>query len=165
MVRLEITSFSDTLSLDEFHSKNEEVNTFLKERARIEIKDNLTTIYVVLIEERVVAYVAIMCCHYRFKPSGYTTEFRVPGLLIGQLGVDEQYERKSLGSMLIDYCISIATEIKKLAGCRIIYVDSFDDAVEFYRKHNFVLIDDNIKDRNKMILDLQISSEYSTNSS
>ena len=66
--------------------------------------------------------------------------------------------------MLIDYCISIAMEIKKFTACRIIYVDSFDDAVELYKKHNFVLIDDNIKDRNKMILDLQISSETTDDS-
>jgi GNAT superfamily N-acetyltransferase len=97
-----------------------------------------------------------MCSHHRYKPGGYSREFRVPGLLIGQLGVDAQFERNNIGSMLIDYCISLAMEIKRYAACRIIYVESFDDAVEFYKKPNFVLLDDNIKNRNKMILDMKL---------
>ncbi len=156
MIRPEIRVFSDDLVFDDFNCSNEEVNKFLKEQASAETRDDLTKVFVVRAKTRVIAYVAVMCSHYRYKPSGYSREFRVPGLLIGQLGVDARFERKKIGSMLIDYCISIAMEIKRYAACRIIYVESFDDAVEFYRKHNFVLLDNGVRNRNKMILDLKM---------
>jgi GNAT superfamily N-acetyltransferase len=157
MISSELAPFSEEFYFDDFHSKNEEVNNFLKERAIIETADNTTKIYVAHVDRRIIAYVAIMCSHYRYKPVGFDTEFRVPGLLIGQLGVDERFEHKGIGSMLIDYCISIVMEIKTLAACRIIYVESFDDAIAFYQKHQFILLDNHVKDRNKMVLDLRIA--------
>jgi GNAT superfamily N-acetyltransferase len=155
MVRPSITPFYKGLILKDFNCGNDEVNKFLKEKAFAQERDKITKIYAIQIKNRVIAYSALFCSHYYLELPDQTQSFRVPGICVGQLGVDIQFQGKGLGSLLIKHSISLANRINDYAACRIIYCEAFDNAIDFYKKHSFLLVEPQ-PDRNRMYFDLKI---------
>ena len=155
MVRPSITPFHEGLIFTDFDCGNAEVNKFLQEKAYNQEKDRITKIYVIQIDNRMIAYSALFCSHYYLELPDQEQSFRVPGICIGQLGVDGQFQGKGLGSLLIKHAISIANKINDFAACRIIYCEAFNDAIDFYKKHRFTLVEEQA-DRNRMYFDLKL---------
>jgi GNAT superfamily N-acetyltransferase len=155
MSKPSITAFHTGLISKDFDCGIEEVNKFLQEKAYTQEKDRITKIYAIQIESRVIAYSALFCSHYFLELPDQEYPFRVPGICIGQLGVDVQFRGKGLGTFLIKHAISIANKIHDFAACRIIYCEAFDDAIDFYRKHGFHLVEQQVN-RNRMYLDLKL---------
>lgn len=149
-----ITPLYERLSLKDFDCGNDDVNTFLKEKANNQERDKITKIYAVQFKLQVIAYSALFCSHYYLELPDQEHAFRVPGICLGQLGVDRQFQGKGLGALLIKHSISIANKINEYAACRIIYCEAFDNAIDFYEKYRFLLIDSQ-PDRNKMYFDLK----------
>ncbi len=108
--------------------------------------------------KRVIAYSAIFCSHIFLQLPEQPQEFRVPGICLGQLGVDLKYQGKGVGTMLIQHSISMAHLIGQYAGCRIIYVEAYDVAMDYYQKLEFRLIERR-PNRNRMFLDLFLAPE------
>jgi len=155
MARPLITAFHEGLILKDFDCGSEEVNRFLQEKADNQEKDRITKVYAIQIKSRVIAYSALFCSHYYLELPDQEHPFRVPGICVGQLGVDVQFRDKGLGTLLIKHAISIANKINDFAACRIIYCEAFDNAIDFYRKHGFQLVEPQV-DRNRMYLDLKL---------
>ncbi len=101
-----------------------------------------------------IAYSAVFCSHLYFKLPDQDKEFRVPGICLGQLGVDVEFQGKGLGIILIKHAISLANKISEYLGCRIIYVEAHDDAVYFYLSLRFSLVEAK-PNRNRMVFDLK----------
>lgn len=61
-----------------------------------------------------------------------------PAVLIGRLGVNQQFKRKNIGSDLMDFIKSWFFDSNK-TGCRFIVVDSYNEpiALSYYQKNGF----------------------------
>lgn len=67
---------------------------------------------------------------------------RIPGLLIGRLGVDERAAGHGLGTALVHYILHKAVEINALAACRAVVVDAVNPrAFRWWRRLGFVPFD------------------------
>lgn len=65
-----------------------------------------------------------------------------PAVKIARLLVDGKSRGQDLGTQLLDLAFGIATEeIGPRIGCRFLVVDSKPDAVSFYQKQGFTLLD------------------------
>jgi len=55
-------------------------------------------------------------------------------MLIGQLGVDNNYRGIDIGSTMCGWCIGKAIEFSKVIGCRYVSVLTNEKVAEFYKK-------------------------------
>ena len=70
----------------------------------------------------------------------------IPALEISMLAVDEKYERRGVGSDLIDYAIATADELhKSCIGIQHIVLAADKLAVGFYKRMDFVPMEDRWK--------------------
>jgi GNAT superfamily N-acetyltransferase len=112
---------------------------------------NLAKTYVYVDESaahprRVLAYITILVGEINNADAqvpeipGYT--FSYPAVKIARLAVDLSIQRQGLGGNLVDYSLAIVKRhISPHVGCRFVVVDANIPAVEFYRKHGFVMVD------------------------
>ncbi|WP_421170932.1 GNAT family N-acetyltransferase [Aeromonas dhakensis] len=61
----------------------------------------------------------------------------VPVFLIGRLAVDESYQAKGLGSLLVGHMMTIAEQARRVVGSKGVFVDALPQAVAFYEKLGF----------------------------
>ena len=153
MTRPCISILNTDLKIEDFDSGNIEVDDFLKIKAYKEQLHKITAVYTIHLEHNVIAYSALFCTHFRLLLPDQAIPFRVPGIFIGQLGVDRKYQGKGLGQLLIEHAVALANEMSKKVGCRIVFLEAVDDKLPYYVKLNFRLIEQRIN-RNKMYLDL-----------
>lgn len=148
-----LTSYNDEFNIETFECGNEDVNDYLKQKASSQEKEKITKIFIIHKNRRIIAYSAIFCSHLFFKLPDQEKEFRVPGICIGQLGVDTEFQEKGLGKILVQHAISLGNKISNYSGCRIIYVKAYDSAIDYYKNLQFDLLESR-PNRNRMILDL-----------
>lgn len=151
---VEISPLMPYHDFDEFDCEEVSVNEFLKIKSRIQQKENLTNIFVIHKNNKVLAYYAIFSCHFRYKNEHLGQKIRIPGICIGQLGVDKRFKNKKLGLNLFQHSIAVANKIQELAGCRIIYVEALNDAKDFWEKLNFKEIEIKKNNQFKMVFDI-----------
>ncbi len=148
-----VAPYDPSFDIQSFNCGLSDINSYLQQKAINQERDKITKLFVIHLEKRVIAYCAVFCSHLFFRLPNQVTEFRVPGLCLGQLGVDLNYQGKGLGNLLVEYCISIARKIGEYAGCRILFLEAHDTAIKFYHSLRFHLLERKIN-RNRMFLDL-----------
>ena len=62
-----------------------------------------------------------------------------PAVKIGRFAVDKSYESSGVGRYLISL-IKSSTITNQKSGCRFITVDAYNDAIGFYEKNGFVMV-------------------------
>jgi len=76
---------------------------------------------------------------------------KVPSIKIGRFAIDNKYANQGLGTMIMEQLIfEIATDISLKVGIRFIIVDGYAKAYNFYKNTNFILLDNNKKELNKL---------------
>ena len=60
-----------------------------------------------------------------------------PSLLIGQLGVDNKYQKRDAGLIICEWCVGIAAELAQKVGCRYISLVTEETKIGFYEKCGF----------------------------
>ncbi|MDO9161885.1 MAG: GNAT family N-acetyltransferase [Methylococcaceae bacterium] len=66
----------------------------------------------------------------------------LPAVKIARLAVDSRCRSSGIGSTLVDYAIAlIRDKIAENIGCRFVVTDAKSEAVSFYEKQGFVLLD------------------------
>lgn len=156
MSRPILDKLREDLYIKDFDCGEDNINNFLKNEGFNQEKDKITKIYIIHIKKRVIAYSAIFCSHYYFQLLDQKKEFRIPGICLGQLGVDLNYQKKGVGKILISHCISLANKIGTYAACRILYCESIDKAVGYYQKNYFKFLKRSGPNRNIRFFDLKI---------
>lgn len=64
-----------------------------------------------------------------------------PSVKIARLAIDKTLQGKGLGRQLLDWCINyVQLGIMPRVGCRFLVVDSKPDAISFYQKSGFALL-------------------------
>jgi len=62
---------------------------------------------------------------------------RYPSLLIGRLGVDNNWRKKGIGGYICDWCTGLALEFSTKIGCRYVILQTSEENIEFYKKCGF----------------------------
>ena len=66
----------------------------------------------------------------------------LPAVKIARLAVDTRYRAKGIGSTLVDYAVAlIQDKVAENVGCRFVVTDAKSEAVSFYQKQGFILLD------------------------
>ena len=69
-----------------------------------------------------------------------------PAVKIGRFAINETYKNLGIGSYLL-YLIKSSMVFEQKSGCRFITVDAYNDAVGFYERNGFVMVNEFQADR------------------
>jgi GNAT superfamily N-acetyltransferase len=126
------------------------LKTFLQKHAKAYHEKNLARTYAIFSDSRVIGYITLVCgeivlegdkslldepdLHYKYKT--------YPALKIARLAVDMRHRNNDYGTLLVDLAVGTAKEtICPAVGCRFVAVDSKRDALNFYLRQGFALLD------------------------
>ena len=142
------------------------LKTFLQKQAKQFQQSSIAQTYVAVTDDKnIIGYVTLTCSEIDLQ-NGYELadcsqannyEF-LPAVKIARLAVDNRYRNCGIGATLIDYAIALIQDnIAANVGCRFIVTDAKNEAVSFYEKQGFVLLDsegNQVAEHRLMFLDL-----------
>lgn len=154
------------------NSNHRALKSFLKKQSKEFHNNNIAKTFVLVDDispSHVKGFLSLSCSEITLdisqKPSvsGKERYDNYPAIKIVRLAIDKSLQRKNLGSNLIKMVISIVkNKIMPHVGCRYISVDSKPDAIEFYKKMGFILLDAPANKTNEnplLFLDMHILEE------
>jgi GNAT superfamily N-acetyltransferase len=134
-----------------FDCGRQELNDWLRQVARQHQDKGLSKTFVATAEEmpnRICGYYALTLAELenRHLPQAWRKKLprRIPGVRLGRLAVDRQYQGKGLGKLLLVDALSRARRIYKEAGGIGLFVDAIDEqAAGYYQRFGFAASPDN----------------------
>jgi GNAT superfamily N-acetyltransferase len=118
-------------------------------------KISVTYLWFLIETKELVAYVTVSpdCVKLKKINPELSQKFRdkginyksLPALKIGRLCVDDKFQKRGIGKLIIQFSISMAIKLSQQVGCRFLYLDakrnpdSSKDAIHFYKKMGFEL--------------------------
>jgi GNAT superfamily N-acetyltransferase len=78
-----------------------------------------------------------------YKPAAeWPEKWHIPAIKLARMAVDEELQGQGVGSYLVDWAIALVNDhVARHIGCRLIVVDAKKNAVGFYEKRGFTLLD------------------------
>ena len=158
MDRFQIHKLAETETIHTFDCGDEDLNDFILHEASLYRKAKLAITYIVIdIEQnQVVAYFSLandkiplaeFACRTefnRFRKKRFVNEKRIksyPAVKLCRLAVSNSARGLHIGAFLLDFIKSFFVDDNK-TGCRFITVDAYLNAVGFYRKAGFELLNE-----------------------
>lgn len=126
--------------------ESQELEQFLKFEALESCANNITRTYVLVRENKVTAYVTLLCASIDIAPGAVQRpdvrgEYKAfPALKIARLAVDCNHQRRGHGKLLIKLAIALAKEVMRLVGCRFVMLDAKRTAQAFYEQMGFEVL-------------------------
>jgi GNAT superfamily N-acetyltransferase len=144
------------------------LKTFLKKAALEFHQDNVAKTYVLVDQTespQIWGYATLMCSEITLdglkrlgESSNYKRYDTFPAIKLARLAVDKSLQGQGYGALLVKTTIAIAKDyIMPNVGCRFVTVDSKRNAVNFYEKIGFTLLESKENQTNQnplMFLDL-----------
>ncbi|MDP2831968.1 MAG: GNAT family N-acetyltransferase [Pseudomonadota bacterium] len=135
----------------EFDCGRQELNNWLRQVARRHQDKGLSTTFVAVREDvptPIYGYYALTLAELenRHLPEAWRKKLprRIPGVRLGRLAVDQQYQSKGLGELLLVDALTRARRIYTEAGGIGLFVDAIDErAAGYYRRFGFQASPDN----------------------
>jgi len=137
------------------------LNVFIHSEALQFQREKLGVTYLFLYNNQVVGFVTVAMSQIELKLAKTSKlPFRVtikyyPAMIIGRLGVDNNYRRRHIGTNLCLWCLYFAKEMSEKVGCRVVVVLTDGDHIEFYKKCNFDVVTEQEK-KKRVFLYLKI---------
>lgn len=134
-----------------FDCGHQELNSWLWQVARQHQDKGLSKTFVAVREETpnsICGYYALTLAELenRYLPDAWRKKLprRIPGVRLGRLAVDKQYQGKGLGELLLVDALTRAQRIYTEAGGIGLFVDAIDEqAAGYYQRFGFVASPDN----------------------
>ena len=134
-----------------FDCGRQELNDWLRQVARQHQDKGLSKTFVATAEEmpdRICGYYALTLAELenRHLPKLWRKKLprRIPGVRLGRLAVDRQYQGKGLGKLLLVDALGRARRIYQEAGGIGLFVDAIDEqAAVYYQRFGFAASPDN----------------------
>ena len=134
-----------------FDCGRQELNDWLRQVARQHQDKGLSKTFVAVREdvpERICGYYALTLAELekRHLPDAWRKKLprRIPGVRLGRLAVDKQYQGKGLGELLLVDALTRAQRIYTEAGGIGLFIDAIDErAADYYRRFGFAAAPDN----------------------
>lgn len=96
----------------------------------------------------------------RFRKHKFVNEKRLrsyPAIKIGRLAIAKSAQHQSIGTYLIEF-IEDYFIIDNKSGCRFITVDAYTDAIPFYFKNNYNLLNNDDEDKHTRVMYFDLAS-------
>ena len=142
----------------EFSCGKEMLDNYLKKQANQDIKRKLSACFVLNDEETNLLKGYYTLANNSISQNLIPTGFRkklpksyisIPTTLLGRLAIDNRFQGKGIGMLLLIDALKRSYEISKSIGSFAVIVDPLDkDAEKFYNKYGFI----NLPDSGKMFL-------------
>ena len=127
-----------------FDCGDPDLNGFLRDDAARLGEQHVVRPYVALIGEALVGYLALMADAVRLQTPerkklrlGSADHPWVPAVKVARLAVAKASQRRGLGVALMRFAVAKAYEAGEYVGCRLLTLDSYQGAIEFYRGLGF----------------------------
>ncbi|GHV08654.1 N-acetyltransferase [Campylobacterota bacterium] len=121
-----------------------ELNRFLQENALQFVKKGLCAVHILADETSIVGYYALSASSIiaanlpESVAKKYPDRLPIPCWLLGKLAVDQRYQGRQFGKLLLMDALSHIVEMSKNAGGYCVIVDAKDGkAKDFYLKYGF----------------------------
>jgi predicted N-acetyltransferase YhbS len=134
-----IELLQDCHNVDRFDCGSLEQNNFLQRKAVSYGRERNANTFVIVDESHVVAFYSICMASIAKELAGQHEPHRIPCILLAQLGVDKEHQKKGYSSQLIFDCFNraVATATNGPA-CRYVLVDMKEEKLtQFYEKFGF----------------------------
>jgi len=127
-------SLEDDLECNEFIHREDEAKLFQKERQGIT--------YLFFYEGTQIGYVTLGMSSIKAQriDKRYRRPVRLrfyPSLLIGRLGVDNNWRKKGVGTHICQWCIGLALELSEIVGCRYVILETNEEKGRWYAGRRF----------------------------
>jgi len=130
-----------------FNCTNHDLNDFLKNDAIENQEQMVSRTYVCFYKEQLVGFYTLTTDIIEVKHiekthrwDGYKHK-KYPAIKLARLSVDCRFERKGVGRLLLFAAVGIALNVSEYVGCRYITVEAKQEAIEFYEKHGFMIVE------------------------
>ena len=130
-----------------FNCTNHDLNDFLKNDAIENQEQMVSRTYVCFYEKQLVGFYTLTTDIIEVKHieathrwDGYKHK-KYPAIKLARLSVDSRFERKGIGRLLLFAAVGIALNVSEYVGCRYITVEAKQEAIEFYEKHGFIIVE------------------------
>ena len=148
-------------SVKEFQSSDEAFTNYLHVNAFSDQEMNIGQTWIYLYDGRIIlGYITLAMAHMsqkehkKLEVDGFG---QIPGLIIGQIATNKDYECSGVATKMINWAISEANNYSKDVGCKMVMLQPKDDERirEFYQKRKFVYVghDDRSLDSMFVLLD------------
>jgi len=126
------------------------LKTFLQKQARQFQQASIAQTYVAVTGDKtIIGFVTLTCSEvdlqngYDIADCSHANHYEfLPAVKIARLAVDARYRSGGIGATLVDYSIALTRDmIAENVGCRFVVTDAKSEAVSFYQKQGFVLLD------------------------
>ena len=126
--------------LSSFHCGLNDMDNFLKDDALNQQEDNINTTYLLIHENKIIGFFSLLADSINIKdiPEEYECSYKsFPAIKIGRLAIHEDYQKKGIGTKILD---NICFEIKNMSlkiGVKFITVDAYCKVRKFYYDNAF----------------------------
>ena len=141
---LRIEPLSRNHNRKSFDCGDEQVNRFLREQALQDHERNLSRTTVLIDEAdpaRIIGYHTLVMAHVKQEqnPADRPRIKRgIPVILLGQLGVDKEFQQRHFGEMLLMDAQARVDEISRRTGVRAMMLDARNERLaRWYERHDF----------------------------
>lgn len=125
-----------------FDCENEHLNYYIKQYALQNQKRDFARNYVILVENKVVAYYSLVfggVVSEEIPQEMQVGQYQVPIMLIGRMAVDKHYKGKGLGHAMLQDAAIRAVQTANIAGLKALFVHAKDESAKtFYEHHGFI---------------------------
>ncbi|MBN2680343.1 GNAT family N-acetyltransferase [Acidithiobacillus montserratensis] len=139
---MKITRFAGSLDRQTFDCGRESLNVWLQQVAGQHQEKGLSRTFVAIHESeptRICGYYALTLAELdnRHLPEPWRKKLprRIPGVRLGRLAVDRQYQGRGLGDLLLVDAMTRAQRIHADAGGVGLFVDALDEEAAGYYRH------------------------------
>jgi len=141
-----IEPISRTHNRKRFDCGDEAVTRFLREQAFQDHEKNLSRTLVLIDEDadvaRIIGYHTLVMAHVKQEdiPGDRPTIRRgIPVILLGQLGIDKDFQRRGYGEMLLMDAQARVDQISRRTGLRVMMLDARNETLaHWYEEHDFI---------------------------
>ena len=126
------------------------LKTFLQKQAQQFQQSSIAQTYVAVTGDKsIIGFVTLICSEidlqndYDLADCSHANHYEfLPAVKIARLAVDTRYRANGIGSTLVDYAVAlIQDKVAENVGCRFVVTDAKSEAVSFYQKQGFILLD------------------------
>ena|SRR3989338_9031616 len=167
ITEIRIERMNETHNVSNFESYEQELVNFLKQDALKNQMSRISVTYLWFLKTGELAgYITLLTDRIHLEES-LKESFRLKGILykalpavkIGRLCVDNNFLRRGIGTLMIDFSVKIGLNIhSRYCGCRFVVLDAKRgekmDPIHFYKKHGFKELKQRERGTIPMYLDL-----------
>jgi hypothetical protein len=134
MVQIKFGEFDNTTDFEEFTCGTDEIDDFLKKKAKINSEFKFSKIYTftTLEENKVIAYFTLSASQLNIGDARIFGKNNLPATLLGQLGVDNSYKGRNLGKIMIRLALEKAYQASKIVASRLLLIETPSINREYY---------------------------------